>query len=90
MGIETKPAEEIKDDKEYREELIQHLETIQIQKEADLKEKELKSKKAAEEKEEQKKEQKRKEEQMKAEKAEKAEKTAPAETGTGSRKKKQG
>ncbi|MFH0975462.1 MAG: FecR domain-containing protein [Spirochaetota bacterium] len=64
IGIETKPAEEIKDNKVYEAELIKQLEKVKIEKEAELKEKEIKAKKAALEEE-----QKKKDEQKNAEKA---------------------
>jgi hypothetical protein len=64
IGIETRPAEEIKDNKVYEAELIKQLEKIKIEKEkeAEAKEKEVKEKKAA-------KEQKKKDEQLKTERA---------------------
>jgi hypothetical protein len=70
IGIDTKPAEEINDNKKYEEELIKQLEKARLEKEAEIKEKEIKAEKTAKE-EEQKREQKKKQDQLKTEKAEK-------------------
>ncbi len=69
IGIETKAAEEIKDNKAYEEELKKQMEKVRLEREAEEKEKELKAKKEAEE--ERKTEQKKKAGQQKAERAEK-------------------
>lgn len=77
IGIESKPAEEIKDNKEYEKELIKQLEKVQEEKEAVLKEQEaakaredtLKKEKESKEKEAREKEARQKEVKANKEKA---------------------